>query len=90
MKAHYEILDSLTDTIRPEDDPFVEHYQTPVVLEILRDEDTEFEKSLEAFIDAIGRAEALIGREAIRRYGDSTGQPAWLTSPSCQEAQATW
>lgn len=73
VKAHYEILDSLTDTIRPEDDPFVEHYQTPVVLEILREEDSEFEKSLEAFIDAIGKAEALIGREAIRRYGGFYG-----------------
>src|SRR5690606_15426114 len=67
------ILDSLTDTIRPEDDPFVEHYRTPVVLEILREEDSEFEKSLEAFIDAIGKAEALIGREAIRRYGGFYG-----------------
>jgi hypothetical protein len=24
-------LKSLTTTIRPEDDPFVEHYQTPVI-----------------------------------------------------------
>jgi len=73
VKAHYEILDSLTDTIRPEDDPFVEHYQTPVVLEILRDEDSEFEKSLQAFIDAIEKSEALIGKEAIRRYGGFYG-----------------
>jgi hypothetical protein len=28
VNAHYEILKSLTKTVRPEDDPFVEHYQT--------------------------------------------------------------
>ena len=37
VKSHYETLSALTDYVRPEDDPFVEHYQTPVVLEILRD-----------------------------------------------------
>ncbi|AUB55849.1 hypothetical protein BK007_07440 [Methanobacterium subterraneum] len=73
VKAHYHILDSLTDTIRPEDDPFVEHYQTPVILEILCDEDPEFEKSLNKFIEAIGKAEALIGKEVVRRYGGFYG-----------------
>ena len=73
VKAHYNALDSLTDTIRPEDDPFVEHYQTPVVLEILGDEDPEFEKSLSTFIEAIGKAEALIGKEVVRRYGGFYG-----------------
>ncbi|MBI4814068.1 MAG: DUF2193 domain-containing protein [Methanobacterium sp.] len=73
VKAHYHILDSLTDTIRPEDDPFVEHYQTPVVLEILCDEDPEFEGSLSKFIEAIGKAEALIGKEVVRRYGGFYG-----------------
>jgi hypothetical protein len=73
VKTHYHALDSLTDTIRPEDDPFVEHYQTPVVLEILRDEDPAFEESLNKFIDAIGKAEALIGKEVVRRYGGFYG-----------------
>jgi hypothetical protein len=73
VNAHYNILDSLTDTIRPEDDPFVEHYQTPVVLEILRDEDPEFQKSLKTFVEAIEKAEALIGKEVVRRYGGFYG-----------------
>lgn len=73
VKAHYTILESLTDTIRPEDDPFVEHYQTPVILEILCDEDPSFEKSLDTFIDAIGKAEALVGRDSVRRYGGFYG-----------------
>ncbi|MCC7557135.1 MAG: DUF2193 domain-containing protein, partial [Methanobacteriaceae archaeon] len=71
--AHYNILNSLTTTIRPEDDPFVEHYQTPGILEILCQEDEKFEKSLETFIDAIGKAEALVGREVVRRYGGFYG-----------------
>ena len=73
INAHYEILKGLTKTVRPEDDPFVEHYQTPVILEILYDEDEKFKKSMEVFIDAIGKAEALIGRESVRRYGGFYG-----------------
>jgi len=49
VKAHFEILKGLTKTIRPEDDPFVEHYQTPVILEILCKEDPKFAKSVETF-----------------------------------------
>jgi len=73
VNAHYDILLGLTDTIRPEDDPFVEHYQTPPILEILYDEDPEFKKSMWKFIDAIGENKALIGREAVRRYGGMYG-----------------
>ena len=73
VNAHYDILCGLTDTIRPEDDPFVEHYQTPPILEILYDEDPEFKKSMWKFIDAIGENKALIGREAARRYGGMYG-----------------
>jgi len=73
VNAHYNILMGLTDTIRPEDDPFVEHYQTPPILEILYDEDPAFKKSMWKFIDAIGANKALIGREAARRYGGMYG-----------------
>ncbi|KXS42767.1 MAG: hypothetical protein AWU59_1458 [Methanolobus sp. T82-4] len=73
VNAHYDVMTSLTDTVRPEDDPFVEHYQTPPILEILYDEDPAFRASTEKFIDAIGKAEALIGRESVRRYGGFYG-----------------
>jgi hypothetical protein len=73
VKAHFESLEGLTKTVRPEDDPFVEHYQTPVVMEILYDEDPSFRKSIEAFVKAIGKSEALIGREAARRYAGFYG-----------------
>jgi len=73
VNAHYTILKSLTKTIRPEDDPFVEHYQTPVVLEILYDEDKKFRKSVDLFIKAVGKCEALIGKESARRYAGFYG-----------------
>jgi len=73
VNAHYDTLTGLTDTVRPEDDPFVEHYQTPPIMEILYDEDPAFRRSVEVFIDAIGKSEALIGKESIRRYGGFYG-----------------
>lgn len=73
VNAHYNILDDLTDTVRPEDDPFVEHYQTPPILEILYQEQPEFRASVEKFIDAIADQRALIGREVARIYGGMYG-----------------
>jgi len=71
--AHFDVLERLAKTVRPEDDPFVEHYQTPVVMEILYDEDPSFKKSVDAFVAAIGRSAALIGRESARRYAGFYG-----------------
>ncbi len=65
VKTHFDTLCSLTDTVIPEDDPFVEHYQTPPVLEILTEEDAGFSDSLDKFIDKIASCEALIGKEVI-------------------------
>lgn len=73
IKTHYDTLSSLTDTVRPEDDPFVEHYQTPAILEILCEEDEDFNKSLKTFISTVDNCEALIGKEVIRRYGGFYG-----------------
>lgn len=73
IETHFATLSALTDAVRPEDDPFVEHYQTPVVLALLIDQDPAFAKSLEIFVEQIGKSEALIGRESIRRYGGLYG-----------------
>ncbi|TAJ45051.1 DUF2193 domain-containing protein [Methanofollis fontis] len=73
VKAHFKHISALTDYVRPEDDPFVEHYQTPVVLEVLYGEDPAFRKSMDVFIGAIGKAEALIGLESARRYAGFYG-----------------
>jgi hypothetical protein len=76
VNVHYEILKSLTQTVRPEDDAFVEHYQTPAILEILYELDPEFKKAVNVFIKAIADEEALIGRESVRRYGGVYGPVA--------------
>lgn len=76
VNAHFAILKGLTDTVKPEDDPFVEHYQTPAILEILYDEVPEFRKSVDKFIAAFDAEAALIGRESIRRYGGVYGPVA--------------
>ncbi|HWQ84035.1 MAG TPA: DUF2193 domain-containing protein [Anaerolineales bacterium] len=77
VNAHYDIFNAIAvnNTIRPEDDPFVEHYQTGPILELLYDSDPEFKKSMWKFIDAIAKPEnvALIGREATARYGGMYG-----------------
>jgi len=73
VSAHYDILTGLTKTIRPEDDPFIEHYQTPPILEILYEADPGFKDAMWKFIDAIAKNKALIGLESVRRYGGMYG-----------------
>lgn len=73
INTHYNTLTGLTDTVRPEDDPFVEHYQTPAILEILYEEDESFKKSVDKFIDAIGKSEDIIGLDSVRRYAGFYG-----------------
>lgn len=73
VKNHFAILSSLTTHVREEDDPFVEHYQTPVILDILCSEDEAFHKSMETFADTIRDHEALVGREAARCYAGFYG-----------------
>jgi hypothetical protein len=73
VNAHYDIMTGLTETVRPEDDPFVEHYQTPPILEILYEEDPAFKASMWKFIDAIAANRAMVGMEAVRRYGGMYG-----------------
>jgi hypothetical protein len=77
VNAHYNILTKISvgGTIRPEDDPFVEHYQTGPILELLYDLDPAFKASMWKFVDALATPEnvALIGRESVARYGGMYG-----------------
>ncbi|AMK15414.1 hypothetical protein YLM1_0857 [Methanobrevibacter olleyae] len=73
VASHYKVLSSIADTIIPEDDPFIEHFQTPPVLEILCEEDGDFADSLDVFIKSIADNEALVAKESIRRYGGFYG-----------------
>ena len=65
VKNHFEILSSITDTLKCEDDPFIEHFQTPPVLEILCDEDGKFADSVDKFIQAIADCEAIVAKESL-------------------------
>ena len=81
VKTHFEVLSGLTGYVRPEDDPFVEHYQTPAILEILCDEDKKFAESLETFAESIKKNENIIGREAAAAMLGSMVRPVWWTLP---------
>ncbi len=67
VNAHYDILSSLTDTVRPEDAPFIEAHQTPVILEIPYEEDPALKASMWKFIEAIEANRSMIGLEAVQR-----------------------
>ena len=73
INTHYDTLTGLTDYVRPEDDPFVEHYQTPAILEILCEEDDDFKKSVDKFVETIGKSEDIIGLDSVRRYAGFYG-----------------
>lgn len=73
VESHFNVLSSITDTIVSEDDPFIEHFQTPPVLEILCEEDGKFADSVDKFVQTIADCEALVARESIRRYGGFYG-----------------
>ena len=71
--AHYETLRDLTDYIRPEDDPFVEHHQSPAILEILYGEDPSFRESVEKFAKGLDAFEDVISKYVVRAYGGFWG-----------------
>ncbi len=73
INTHYNTLTGLTDFVRPEDDPFVEHYQTPAILEILYEEDDAFKKSADKFVETIEKSEDIIGLDSVRRYAGFYG-----------------
>jgi len=73
INTHFDTLSGLTDTVRPEDDPFVEHYQTPAILEILYEEDKAFKRSVDKFVETIEKSESIIGLDSVRRYGGFYG-----------------
>ena len=81
VNAHYTILKGLTNTIRPEDDPFVEHYQTPVILEMLYEADPKFKKSVDIFIKAVEKPKPSSAGKRSAGTVDFTVPPVWWTLP---------
>lgn len=76
-KAGYDVISSLTDFVRPEDEPWLEYYQTAAVFEILYEFDTEFKRAACELAKAIDGAKDLILEEAFARFHGRYG-PSWV------------
>ena len=76
-KAGYEVLSGLTDYVRPEDEPWLEHYQTTAVFEILYEHDRNFKKAAVKIAEVIDKSSNLIMEEAIARFCGRYG-PTWI------------
>lgn len=75
--AGFDVINSLTDYVRPEDEPWLEHYQTTAVFEILYEYDREFKRASLRIAEAIDRAGDLIQEEAFARFLGRYG-PTWV------------
>ncbi|MEM3522570.1 MAG: DUF2193 family protein [Candidatus Bathyarchaeia archaeon] len=66
--ACYKTLSNLTDYIHPEDEPWLEHYQTTSVFEILYEYDREFKNASIKLAEAIDKFKDLIIEEIFARF----------------------
>jgi len=73
VRNHYEILNELTKTLAQQDEPYIEHFQTPALMEILYERDPEFREFVEKFILEIGNSKDIISKESIRKYSGFYG-----------------
>lgn len=73
LKTHYDILDELTEGIEYKDEPHTEHFQTPVLMEILYEKDSEFKEFVDKFVKKISNSESIILRECKRKYNGFYG-----------------
>jgi len=73
VRHHYEILCDLTDTINYADEPYTETIQTPALMEILYENDTEFRAFVERFIKRIDESDAVISKECARKHSGFYG-----------------
>jgi hypothetical protein len=73
VEAHFNILKSMTSTIAPEDTTYLDHFQTPLILEILYELDPSFRASVEKFAEAIDKSGDILVREFTRLYGGFYG-----------------
>lgn len=76
-KAAYDILSMLTDYVRPEDEPWLEHYQTTTVFEILYEFDRDFKRASQKIAEAIDSSTDLITQEVLARFCGRYG-PVWI------------
>lgn len=72
-EANFETIKSLTDTIRPEDEPWIENFQAPPILGILYELDPKFKKAIEKFIKKLDRSDRIVERMVFLRYSGIQG-----------------
>lgn len=76
-RAGYDVISGLTDYISPQDEPWLEHYQTTAVFEILYEYDKDFREASNKLARAIERSDDLIQREIFARFYGRYG-PTWI------------
>jgi len=74
--AAYDILSGLTDQVFPEDEPWLEHYQTTAVFEILYEHDKSFKQAAVSLAGAVDKSDDLIEQEAFAKFYGRYG-PTW-------------
>lgn len=72
-KLHQDIIRSLTQFIRPEDEPWTENFQVPPILEIFYEIDPAFRKAVEKFVDKLMESDHLVDRMCFCRYSGVLG-----------------
>jgi hypothetical protein len=72
-KLHQDIIRSLTQSIRPEDEPWTENFQVPPILEIFYEIDPAFRKAVEKFVDKLMESDHLVDRMCFCRYSGVLG-----------------
>ena len=75
--AGYNVINSLTKYVFPEDEPWLEHYQTTIVFEILYEFDKNFKRASKKVAQAIDKFDDLIQEEIFSRFYGRYG-PTWI------------
>ena len=75
--AGYDVLSSLTEHVLPEDEPWLEHYETTAVFEVLYEFDRDFKRASLKVAEAIDKADGLILDDVVARFSGRYG-PSWI------------
>jgi hypothetical protein len=75
--SHCDIIKSLTSTIEPIDEPYMENLQTPTIIELLYELDPGFRRSSDLLVKAIENSQDIIAEEAMKRRAGAYG-PTWI------------
>ncbi len=77
-RFHYECIRSMTDTIDPHDEPWLENIQAPAVIQLLKEQDPRFRRAVDDLVVAIAEDEdRAVERMAMARYTGQYG-PTWI------------